>query len=75
MFGQVVFEGVTILGMADHKIVTGTKTEKSFELWAQIGAKLIEKWVTKIVFDRNGYLYHGRIKSMCEWVRSSGVII
>ena len=75
MVGQVVSNGVTVLGMADLKIITGTKTEKAYELGTQLGAKLLEKGITKVVFDRNGYLYHGRVKSICEWVRSSGVII
>lgn len=75
MVGQVVSNGVTVLGMADLKITKGTKIEKAYELGTQLGTKLLEKGITQVVFDRNGYLYHGRVKSICEWVRSSGVII
>jgi large subunit ribosomal protein L18 len=75
MFGQVISGGVTVLGLADLKITTGTKVEKAYQLGAQLGSKLIEKGITQVVFDRNGYLYHGRVKSMCEGVRSSGVTI
>lgn len=75
MFGQVIVNGTTVVGMADLKITTGTKTEKSYELGVQLGTKLIDKGIKQVVFDRNGYLYHGRVKSLCEWVRSSGVTI
>jgi large subunit ribosomal protein L18 len=66
MVGQVISNGVTVLGMADLKISKGTKTEKAYELGTQLGAKLLEKGINKVVFDRNGYLYHGRVKSICE---------
>jgi len=75
MFAQVITGGITILGMADLKITSGTKTEKAHELGTQIGKKMLDQGISKVVFDRNGYLYHGRVKSMCEGVRSAGVTI
>lgn len=38
-----------------------------------IAAQLKAKGVTKIVFDRNGYLYHGRIKALAEGAREGGL--
>ena len=38
-----------------------------------IAAQLKAKGVTKIVFDRNGYLYHGRIKALAEAAREAGL--
>lgn len=75
MSAQVINDGITVLGIADIKITIGTKTEKAYELGTQLGKKLIEKGISNVVFDRNGYLYHGRVKSMCEWVRSTWVTI
>ncbi len=38
-----------------------------------IAARLKEKGVTRVVFDRNGFLYHGRIKAVAEGAREAGL--
>jgi large subunit ribosomal protein L18 len=38
-----------------------------------IGKRMIEKNITTCVFDRNGYLYHGIVKSIADGARSAGV--
>ncbi|MFC1488705.1 50S ribosomal protein L18 [Thermodesulfobacteriota bacterium] len=38
-----------------------------------IGDRAIEKGVRKIVFDRNGFLYHGRVKAVSEGAREAGL--
>lgn len=38
-----------------------------------LAAQLKAKGITKIVFDRNGYLYHGRIKALAEGAREGGL--
>jgi len=39
----------------------------------RIAEKAIEKGVTQVVFDRNGYLYHGRLKSLADAARKGGL--
>jgi large subunit ribosomal protein L18 len=40
----------------------------------QIAKRALEKGISKVVFDRNGYLYHGRIKAVSEGARKGGLV-
>lgn len=50
-----------------------TKTESSSLVGRDIAAKALEKGITEVVFDRGGYLYHGRVKSLAEGAREGGL--
>jgi large subunit ribosomal protein L18 len=39
-----------------------------------IGKKALEKNIQRVVFDRNGFLYHGRIKALADGARESGLV-
>ena len=41
---------------------------------AAIGKKAAEKGITNIVFDRSGYLYHGKVKALADAAREAGLI-
>ena len=51
---------------------TGTK-EAAMEVGKDIAKKAIEKGLKEIVFDRGGYLYHGRVKSLADGAREIGL--
>lgn len=51
-----------------------TKTQKSFEIGKKVAETALANGITKVVFDRNGYLYHGRIKSLADGAREAGLI-
>ncbi len=51
-----------------------TKSEKSHALGKLFAEEAKKKKVTKIVFDRNGYIYHGRVKAFVEGAREGGLI-
>src|ERR1051326_2171629 len=42
----------------------GTKTDRAKSVGTEIAKKASEKGISEIVFDRNGFLYHGRIKAL-----------
>ncbi|MCR4681599.1 MAG: 50S ribosomal protein L18 [Bacteroidales bacterium] len=56
--------------IAEQKI---TKCEKSALVGKEIAQRAIEAGINEVVFDRNGYLYHGRIKSLAEAAREGGL--
>ncbi|WDF54809.1 50S ribosomal protein L18 [Mucilaginibacter sp. KACC 22063] len=52
---------------------TGTKSEQSAAVGKLVAQKAIAAGITQVVFDRNGYLYHGRIKSLADGAREGGL--
>jgi large subunit ribosomal protein L18 len=51
-----------------------TKSEKSHALGKLFAEQAKKKKITKIVFDRNGYIYHGRVKAFAEGAREGGLV-
>jgi|SRR5699024_2255806 len=51
----------------------GTKTEIATAVGELLAKKSAEAGVEKVAFDRNGYLYHGRIKALAEGARKGGL--
>jgi len=56
--------------LVDQKI---TKSEKAKIVGKLIAEKAKEAGISQIIFDRNGYLYHGRVKSLAEAAREGGL--
>ena len=50
-----------------------TKCEIAAVVGTAIAAKALEAGITEVVFDRNGYLFHGRVKSLADAARSAGL--
>ncbi|MGX7591645.1 50S ribosomal protein L18 [Candidatus Karelsulcia muelleri] len=51
-----------------------TKTKMARKIGMILGEKAKQIGIYKLVFDRNGYLYHGRIKALAEGLRQTGLI-
>lgn len=51
----------------------GTKSEKSKLVGAAVATKATALGITAVVFDRGGYLYHGRVKSVADGAREAGL--
>ena len=50
------------------------KTDKSKMVGEAIARKAVELGITKVVFDRSGYIYHGRVKAVAEGAREAGLV-
>ena len=50
-----------------------TKTEKSAKVGELIAKKALAAGIETVVFDRNGFLYHGRVKELAEAARNAGL--
>ena len=73
-------EHKVILGLYDKsKVVSGaldkakTKVQRSQALGKLFAEEAKKKKISKIVFDRNGYIYHGRVKAFAEGAREGGL--
>lgn len=52
---------------------TGNKSEQSVAVGKLVAEKAVAAGIKDVVFDRNGYLYHGRVKSLAEGAREGGL--
>ena len=51
----------------------GNKSDQSVAVGKAVAAKAVAAGIKDVVFDRNGYLYHGRVKSLAEGAREGGL--
>lgn len=67
--------GKTILSTSSLKLEKEgkTKTDLAKELGAIVAKKANDAGITTIVFDRSGYLFHGRVKALAEGARENGL--
>jgi large subunit ribosomal protein L18 len=55
------------------KAKTGGNIAAAKEIGKAVAEKAVEKGIKKVVFDRGGYLYHGRIKALADAAREAGL--
>lgn len=67
--------GYTLVSISSTGLTSkkGTKTEIAKIAGLQLAQKALKKHISKIVFDRGGYLYHGRVKALAEGAREGGL--
>jgi large subunit ribosomal protein L18 len=72
---DVTGKTISAASSRDKDIATskGNKTEKAALVGKALGEKAIKAGVETISFDRGGYLYHGRVKSLAEGAREAGL--
>jgi large subunit ribosomal protein L18 len=62
----------TLASVSDHKL-TGKKSERSTEVGKLIAQKAKDAGLSRVVFDRAGYRYHGRVKAVADGAREGGL--
>ncbi|MDR1667712.1 MAG: 50S ribosomal protein L18 [Bacteroidales bacterium] len=69
--------GTTLLSASSRcKEIAGekeNKTEQARRVGKLVAERSLAKGITNVVFDRNGYLYHGRVKSLADAAREGGL--
>ncbi len=74
IYAQVIDDvaGVT-LASANSLKLTGTKSEQAVQVGKAVAEAAKAKGVEAVVFDRGGYLYHGRVQALAEAAREAGL--
>jgi large subunit ribosomal protein L18 len=74
IYAQVIDDvaGVTLASASSLKL-SGTKTEQAAAVGEAVAKAAVAKGVTEVVFDRGGYLYHGRVQALAEAARENGL--
>jgi large subunit ribosomal protein L18 len=75
IYGQLINDekGKTLFSANDKGLKAKNKIEAAKEVGKLIAQKAVEQKITKAVFDRGGYKYHGRVKSLAEGAREGGL--
>ncbi len=79
IYAQIIDDtkGVTLASASskdkDLKIKNGSNVEAATLVGTSIAKKAIEAGVKEVVFDRGGYMFHGRVKALAEGAREAGL--
>lgn len=79
IYAQVIDDerGLTLVAAStaekDLRGKTGGNVEAAKRIGREIAARALAQGITKVVFDRGGYLYHGRVKALTEAAREAGL--
>jgi len=75
IYAQVIDDlaGTTLVSASSKGITEGTKSEIAEKVGEAVAKKAIEAGITTVVFDRNGFLFHGRVKSLADGARKGGL--
>jgi large subunit ribosomal protein L18 len=72
--GETLVSASTMSPEIKGSLRSSGNVEAAKKVGELIAKKCLEKGIQKVVFDRSGYLYHGRVKALAEAARTSGLI-
>ncbi len=76
IYAQIIddVKGVTLVSASTLNVnAEGTKTDAAKAVGEVVAKKALDAGITKVVFDRGGNIYHGRIKALAEGAREAGL--
>ena len=65
--------GTTLVSASSLGMEACPKKEQAAKVGEMAAKKALEAGITSVVFDRNGYLYHGRVKEVADAARNGGL--
>ena len=68
-------KGITLVSASSEqmKLANGGNVEAAKAVGSEIAKRALEKNIKQVVFDRGGYLYHGRVKALADAAREAGL--
>jgi large subunit ribosomal protein L18 len=75
IYAQVIddHKGETLVSASSIKMKTGGNVAAAKEIGKTIAELAVQQGIKKVVFDRGGYLYHGRVKALADAARAAGL--
>lgn len=76
IYAQIIDDtaGKTLVATSDLKMEKSKpKKDRSFEVGKVLAAEAVKKGITVVVFDRGGFLYHGRVERLAAGAREGGL--
>lgn len=75
IYAQIIDDssGKTLVQQSDVKLKQAKKIERAFEVGKQLAQKAIKAKISEVVFDRGGFLYHGRVAELARGAREGGL--
>ena len=75
IYAQIIDDeqGVTLVSASTMDKDFNGNVEAAAEIGKKVAAKALEKGITEVVFDRGGYVYHGRVKALADGAREGGL--
>ncbi|OGD85736.1 50S ribosomal protein L18 [Candidatus Curtissbacteria bacterium RBG_16_39_7] len=77
IYAQIIDDqkGETLVAAREKELKDnkGTKSERAKKIGLLLAQKALKVGIKKVVFDRNGYLYHGRVRALAQGAREGGL--
>lgn len=76
IYAQVIDDtlGVTLVSSSSKVLKVGKTVDAAMVVGKDIATKAMNAGITTVVFDRSGYLYHGRVKALADAARAVGLV-